>query len=74
MDQSIMDFVRELRLRQWARQNFVPAESRKMSWHPVVLDEMMRRDLELLNELQATTHECEPVAIENSPVQPLVVA
>jgi hypothetical protein len=41
-----IDFVRELRLRQWARQNFVPAEKRKATWHPVVLDEMQKRDHE----------------------------
>ena len=49
-----IDFVRELRLRQWARQHFVPTESRKASWHPVVLDEMSLRDRELLNESQHT--------------------
>jgi hypothetical protein len=42
-----IDFVRELRLRQWARQNFVPGEQRKSTWHPVVLDEMRNRDREL---------------------------
>ena len=46
-----MDLVRELRLRQWARQNYVPMESRRSSWHPVVLDEMIRRDHELMNEI-----------------------
>lgn len=63
-----MDFVRELRLRQWARQHFVPAESRKSSWHPVVLDEMTRRDLELLNDLQTTNIESETFPSGNSPV------
>ena len=46
-DTPVVDFVRELRLRQWARQNFVPPESRKASWHPVVLDEMRCRDQEI---------------------------
>ena len=46
-DSPVIDFVRELRLRQWARQNFVPPESRKASWHPVVLDEMRCRDREI---------------------------
>lgn len=55
-----MDFVRELRLRQWARQNYVPLESRKPTWHPVVLDEMVRRDLEIVNEIvQATEAQIE---------------
>lgn len=42
-----VDFVRELRLRQWARQNFVSPELRKASWHPIVLDEMKCRDREM---------------------------
>ena len=42
-----IDLVRELRLRQWARQNFVPQQQRKATWHPVVLDEMQNRDREL---------------------------
>ncbi len=41
-----LDFVEELRLRRWARENYVPAESRERSWHPVVLDEMRRKDNE----------------------------
>ena len=35
-----VDFVEELRLRTWARQNFVAAEDRDMVWHPVFLEEM----------------------------------
>jgi len=46
-ESPVIDFVRELKLRQWARQNFVPPESRKVSWHPVVLDEMRCRDREI---------------------------
>ena len=40
--------IRELRLRQWARGHYVHLESRSRSWHPIVLDEMRRRDEELL--------------------------
>lgn len=43
-----IDLIRELRLRQWARIHYVPAEMRSHSWHPLVLDEMRRRDEELL--------------------------
>jgi hypothetical protein len=39
-----LDFIEELRLRRWARENFVPVEQRLPSWHPVVLDEMLRKD------------------------------
>jgi len=42
-----LDFIEELRLRRWARQNYVPPEQRKSSWHPVVLDEMDRKDFEV---------------------------
>jgi hypothetical protein len=45
---SKIDFVRELRLRKWAREHFVAVEFRKPSWHPIVLDEMRIRDGELL--------------------------
>jgi hypothetical protein len=39
-----LDFIEELRLRRWARQNFVPVEQRLPSWHPIVLEEMLRKD------------------------------
>ena len=41
-----IDFIEELRLRRWARENFVPPERRERSWHPIVHDEMKRKDLE----------------------------
>jgi hypothetical protein len=41
-----LDFIEELRLRRWARENFVAAGQRKASWHPVVLDEMSKKDVE----------------------------
>jgi hypothetical protein len=43
---SELDLIEELRLRRWARENYVPRPQRQLSWHPVVLDEMGRRDLE----------------------------
>ena len=46
-DTSGIDLIRELRLRHWARTNYVPEELRPDDWHPVVLDEMRRRDEEL---------------------------
>ena len=40
--------IAELRLRRWARENYVPEHLRDTeSWHPVVLDEMQRKDDEL---------------------------
>jgi hypothetical protein len=40
------DFIEEIRLRRWARENYVPAGERDESWHPVVLEEMSVKDLE----------------------------
>ncbi len=42
-----VDFIEELRLRRWAREHYVPRECRETGWHPVILDEMDRRDLEV---------------------------
>jgi hypothetical protein len=42
-----VDFIEELRLRRWAREHYVPRGERELSWHPVVLDEMDRKDLEV---------------------------
>jgi hypothetical protein len=48
-----LDFIEELRLRRWARQNYVPRPERESSWHPIILDEMTRKDMEL-SEVEAT--------------------
>ncbi len=42
-----VDFIEELRLRRWARENYVPRNQREMSWHPVILDEMDQKDREM---------------------------
>ncbi len=42
-----LDLVKELRLRRWAREHYVPALMRGPNWHPVALDEMARRDEEV---------------------------
>jgi hypothetical protein len=39
-----MDMVKELRLRRWARENYVPVEERSPDWDAVILDEMQIRD------------------------------
>jgi hypothetical protein len=41
-----LDFIEELRLRRWARENYVPSTERKASWHPVVHEEMAKKDVE----------------------------
>lgn len=47
MEVSRLDLASELRLRRWARLNYVPPERRPGSWHPIVLAEMQCRDAEL---------------------------
>lgn len=40
------DLIEELKLRRWARENYVRREDRDATWHPVILDEMQRKDRE----------------------------
>jgi hypothetical protein len=42
-----VDLIEELRLRRWARENYVPADERSRTWHPVILEEMLRKDDEV---------------------------
>lgn len=48
-----VDLVDELRLRRWARLNYVAADERSRRWHPVILDEMLRKDRETALEERA---------------------
>jgi len=41
-----VDPIEEMRLRTWARRNYLPSQERDDSWHPIVLDEMNRMDRE----------------------------
>ena len=41
-----VDFIEELRLRRWAREHHVPPSMREKDWHPIVHDEMNRKDSE----------------------------
>jgi len=41
-----VDPVEEMRLRTWARQHYAPNGERDNDWHPVILDEMRRKDVE----------------------------
>ena len=45
-----VDLLEEIRLRTWARANYVPPEERDLTWHPVVLEEMDARDQEQAQE------------------------
>lgn len=42
-----LDLIDELRMRRWARENYVPEESREKTWHPVIHDEMTKKDQDL---------------------------
>jgi hypothetical protein len=42
-----VDFIDELRMRRWARENYVPAGERETAWHPIILEEMRRKDGEV---------------------------
>jgi hypothetical protein len=42
-----IDFIEELKLRRWARENYVPQPKRDGSWHPIIHDEMGRKDGDL---------------------------
>jgi hypothetical protein len=44
---SDVDPIEEIRLRTWARKNYTPAHKRDDSLHPIILDEMKRKDEEL---------------------------
>jgi hypothetical protein len=51
-----LDFIEELRLRCWARENYVPRDKRASDWHPVVLEEMERKDRDLSEGLPTPTY------------------
>jgi hypothetical protein len=42
-----VDFIEELRLRRWARENYVAPPERDRGWHPIILEEMRRKDGEV---------------------------
>jgi hypothetical protein len=44
---SDVDAIEEIRLRTWARKNYAPAHTRDETLHPIILDEMKRKDEEL---------------------------
>jgi hypothetical protein len=42
-----LDPIEELRMRRWARENYVPEGRREKDWHPVIHDEMSKKDQDL---------------------------
>lgn len=49
-----LDFIEELRLRRWARENYVPPEKRSNNWHPIVHEEMEKKDTETITPILAS--------------------
>ncbi len=52
-----LDFIEELKLRRWARENHVPASERNRSWHPVVHEEMKLKDFD---QVRTSANELRP--------------
>jgi hypothetical protein len=42
-----VEIVEEIRLRTWARLNDAAPEERDDNWHPIALEEMDRKDIEV---------------------------
>jgi hypothetical protein len=51
-----LDLIEELRLRRWAREHYVPRSERRLSWHPVVHEEMSKKDNETGEEETTSAH------------------
>ncbi|MDA0284000.1 MAG: hypothetical protein O3B86_11670 [Planctomycetota bacterium] len=45
--EGLVDLIEEIRLRTWARLNYTAREDRDDTWHPIVLEEMDRKDVEV---------------------------
>ena len=41
-----VDPIEEIRLRTWARNDYAHSTEREENWHPIILDEMGRKDQE----------------------------
>jgi len=51
-----LDFIEELRMRRWAREHYVPRDERQSAWHPIVHDEMDKKDFEASDAETVYTH------------------
>ena len=57
-----LDFIEELRLRRWARENYVARGQRQKSWHPVVHEEMAKKDADMARrDRESSYRETHPV-------------
>jgi len=53
---SELDLIEELRLRRWARENYVPRGLRQNAWHPIVHEEMRKKDGEAGDRETTSAH------------------
>ncbi|HEY1859614.1 MAG TPA: hypothetical protein VGG61_04630 [Gemmataceae bacterium] len=52
---SEVDFIEELQMRRWAREHYVPRNKRENTWHPIVHEEMEKKDYEAVQVEPAAT-------------------
>jgi len=50
------DLIEELKMRRWAREHYVPKHERPHSWHPIVHEEMEKKDLETSKPLASPVY------------------
>ena len=43
-----LDIIEELQLRRWAREHYVPPQERESATHPIIAEEMQRKDAEVI--------------------------
>jgi len=53
---SEVDFIEELQMRRWAREHYVPRSKRETNWHPIVHEEMEKKDYEVVQVDPAATY------------------
>jgi hypothetical protein len=53
---SEVDFIEELQMRRWAREHYVPRNKRETNWHPIVHEEMEKKDYEAVQVEPAATY------------------
>lgn len=62
---SALNLIDELKLRRWARLNYVPAVLRSTSWHPAILNEMAMKDAELQETTESDSRSRSIVPVED---------
>lgn len=63
---SALNLIDELKLRRWARLNYVRPELRSEDWHPAILSEMTLKDEELAENAEISSLGDEIVPVRDS--------